>query len=1205
MMVMRMRRRSTYIRLEDHTNSAGSNMTQDLLKDIDEIIQGVVISELGFFQDENHTIDLSVKTEDGEDVFFVRRNKAVLYAGPDGAKAASQFYSQIAQVHEDDQEGADPDFATLREILEARNQHVKEALEQLGHKDLSRSLNSLNFKSVDSEWADIFITPSSLEDEIKDNALEKHDTGTAVTVKAPEDDQPLSDNLIYTEDDRPEDRKNLESPSSEDESSRKPNIIMRQNSEDMAEYKGVFFFIKNSFEEILFVKRRGMDFWELPGGLKRADESIREGLQRQIAFLNLKSKRAMQLGTVIIGDGNVAAKIFSVEVSGEIVLPPKYEELQWVSVGSIGNVVISPEYGVDELKDLIAPTRDDPSSRLYLSTSISNDIYKQRDLTDTGDPFQSVGDIYTPRGVRGGVSQTREIGDNLKHLRNQVGLKHYEESKGVYKYPDNNPRPEGESEDEDPGDLHVEDDNPYIHKSRRNLGLRTSVKGESAVWGTEPDSAYVEKFDTQGWDPGHAETLNDSRMQHRGVPQERIKSNMEKGDDEGIGSKRTLAKINDYSQKLINMFQDNEEIDYWILDKISRAGAYMSDVYHHLADTQGSNNLQQKAYPFNVNRKEDEQDPISAERKPGEPGQEAFSSAETGNATQAFSSGAVIDLPEEMDDEIGVQPMAAQGAGAEGTEGGGDGSVDLIPQRDDAMTKDEADEASEFDSRLRSKRKPDPLLHKEMELEPSAEQVYRQRLMEVNQKYTLKEGGGGGGGAGGGGAAGGFGGDGGGGGTAMTAGGSSGSDATHTATYGGGGTPEQYDSSLRPKSSKSTNGSGLDKSESDNDDDDLETIFDSVAESVDNSLEKNAEVYGTQEGLSQLPAPDVPELGSGIKDGKKPNSVDRHKPGDSESRRIRGGRGVRNETLPLEQEPLGDNVSNLVIAEHEDTYKPAEMDETAENEIVRRKFIDEDSHRLRTDDMAAEQYTNLSGDMDYDTRLTPENQLGDAVSGVVSNLLSPMLAKSGDTPENLDMGVMKALVPNKLEKQSDFMDTANTLVVAGWGNYYVIDQEGHRIGLEGMRKALENFLARPEYANVNIFHSGIQVGQIIPEFTDEDGKIWKTEVRPEGLFVVAAIRTDLEVARKAMREIMKGTMRGFSIAGNAKEKELKCDHGKCWTEVTNMEMYEVTLCVQPMNQNSYITDILQIPDQQTCPDCYEGVQVEYDSNLNVKGIVTG
>jgi phage head maturation protease len=99
---------------------------------------------------------------------------------------------------------------------------------------------------------------------------------------------------------------------------------------------------------------------------------------------------------------------------------------------------------------------------------------------------------------------------------------------------------------------------------------------------------------------------------------------------------------------------------------------------------------------------------------------------------------------------------------------------------------------------------------------------------------------------------------------------------------------------------------------------------------------------------------------------------------------------------------------------------------------------------------------------------------------------------------------------------------------------------------------------------------------------------------------VAALRTDLEVARKAMREILKGTLRGFSIAGNAKKKEVKCDHGQCWTEVTDMEMYEVTLCVQPMNQKSYITDILQKPDPASCPDCYEGVEVEYDSSLQVK-----
>jgi len=1234
-------------------------MTQELLQHVDEMIESVVISELGFFQDNNYTIDLSVKTEDGEDSFFVRRNGAVLYAGPDGAKAASQFYSQIAQVHEDDENGADPDFATLREILEARNQHVKEALSQLGHEDLARSLSNLTFKSIDNEWHDIFFSSDTTEELIKGKRVEKIGplavaglaaagavgsvvgsvVDAATNVEASDPDQTkkpkkkapkvkgvdkmisavggpggtgapkliqlseeeedaetsVSDNLIYTEDDRPKEVKDLESPANFDEAASKPNIIMRQELENTAEYQGVFFFIKNSFEEILFVKRTGAPYWELPGGLKKSDESLRDALKRQIALLNVKARQAKQLGSVSMGEGHVSGMIFAVSVSGQIILPEKYDALTWVSVGSLTNVPLAPDYNIDELKDMITPSMEDAESKLYLSPSVSNDIYKQRDITDLGDPFQSVGDNYVPNKVRGtvpdgvrGGTQAREIGDNLKHLRNQVGLKHHEESTGVFKYPDNNPIPEDRDEDLDPGKKHVEEDNPYLHKSWD--GLRQSVNGESPVWGTETDSAYVEKFDTQGWDPGHPETINDSRMQPRGIPQERLSERIEKGEDEGIGAKRTLIKVNEYSKKLIDILGDNEELDFWILDKISRTGSYMSDIYHHLTDSRKLD-VQQKAYPFTVNRPEDEQKPIAAQRKKDKlspASEEALSSAET-VGSQAFSSGAVVDLPESMDAEIGVQPQAVQGTGAEGVEGGGDGSTEILPTPDASSDVDEAEKATEYDSSLRSLRKKDPLVRKDTV--GSYDDHHHDRLSQVNtfesRLVELKEGGGGGGGNGGGNGGGGsFGGDGGGSGTAMT------SAGTHTATYGGGGTPTTYDSSLKPKAAEVTKS---DDDQEEEEDPNVDTVFENVAETVDNSLEKNAEVYGTTEGLSQLPAADVPELGQ-TKDPKKSNSVDRHRPGDSESRRRVEGRGVRNEIIPTEQEPLGDNVSNLVIAEHEDTYKPAELEESAENEIVRRKFIDEDSHRIRTNDMAAEQYTNLS----YDTR--PENQLGDAVSGVVSSLLSPMLAKSGDDPSNIDIGLMKVLVPDSIEKQSDFMDTENTLVVAGWGNYYVIDQEGHRIGIEGMKRALEEFLKRPEYANVNIFHSGIQVGQILPEFTDKDGKIWKTEVLPEGMFVVAALRNDLEVSRKAMREIMKGTLRGFSIAGNAKDKELKCDHGKCWTEVTDMEMYEVTLCVQPMNQNSYITDILQMPDTQACPDCYEGVQVEYDSNFNVRDI---
>ena len=418
------------------------------------------------------------------------------------------------------------------------------------------------------------------------------------------------------------------------------------------------------------------------------------------------------------------------------------------------------------------------------------------------------------------------------------------------------------------------------------------------------------------------------------------------------------------------------------------------------------------------------------------------------------------------------------------------------------------------------------------------------------------------------------GGDGGGGGTAMTSGGSSGSDATFTATYGGGGTPEQYDSSLRPKKKSQITDTAVQKEE---------PAGEKGYDSVDRSLEKNAEVYGTYEGISQLAAPDAASS-----DGPRKNRTEsKHIPGDGVTTRASESVDY-SEARYMEphQRPIGDGQSSYVIADRKETYKPQNEEnkhvKNPAHQRVAQRFFDEDEYTMRTTDPAAEQFTNLSMSM---------------LSQVAQDVQSHFI-RSTDTLESLgESDAFKVLNSNSLEKK---LDLGQSLVVAGWGNYYVVDQEGHRISLGGMQRAIKRFLAHPEYANMNIFHSGIQVGQILEKFVDKDGRIWTTEVRPEGLFVVAAFRTDLEVSRKAMAEVMKGTMRGFSIAGNAKEKEIKCDHGKCWTEVTELDIYEVTLCVTPMNQKSYITDIVQKPDPDSCPDCYVGNHVEYDSDLKVR-----
>ena len=109
----------------------------DVMLEIDTLMKDITdIDIVGLYQDKNHAIELSHK--DG--IFYVRLDGANLYAGRDGSKATSMFYDQIAQIHDDEDRGTDPDFAALREILQARNDHVKDMLAAIGHERLALSL---------------------------------------------------------------------------------------------------------------------------------------------------------------------------------------------------------------------------------------------------------------------------------------------------------------------------------------------------------------------------------------------------------------------------------------------------------------------------------------------------------------------------------------------------------------------------------------------------------------------------------------------------------------------------------------------------------------------------------------------------------------------------------------------------------------------------------------------------------------------------------------------------------------------------------------------------------------------------------------------------------------------------------------------------------------------------------------------------------
>ena len=322
------------------------------------------------------------------------------------------------------------------------------------------------------------------------------------------------------------------------------------------------------------------------------------------------------------------------------------------------------------------------------------------------------------------------------------------------------------------------------------------------------------------------------------------------------------------------------------------------------------------------------------------------------------------------------------------------------------------------------------------------------------------------------------------------------------------------------------------------------------------------DVIGTNEGIATLPTTDA------YSEGHKRYTVSRHE--YEEELRHKNEHG--NPALPPEQKPLGQGESNL--------WLDGETSPNTNTSVPQEQGMDGKSSPANFDE-ANEQFTNLSAQ----------------TSGISQELLGRYVRKSGDSIETLKEN-FAVLNINPLIKAAN----GRPLVVAGWGSYYVVDQEGHRINLEGLRRALAQFLSKPEYANMNIFHSGIQVGKVLAEFVDEGGKVWKTEIHPEGMFVVCEFRTDLEVARRAMAEVLKGTLRGFSLAGNSNmdTKEIRCEHGVCWEEVMDLELYEVTLCQNPMNQKSWITDIVQRPDPSVCVECYETAPPGFDASLRRK-----
>ena len=162
-------------------------------------------------------------------------------------------------------------------------------------------------------------------------------------------------------------------------------------------------------------------------------------------------------------------------------------------------------------------------------------------------------------------------------------------------------------------------------------------------------------------------------------------------------------------------------------------------------------------------------------------------------------------------------------------------------------------------------------------------------------------------------------------------------------------------------------------------------------------------------------------------------------------------------------------------------------------------------------------------------------------------------------------------------RNDDFsiLKSADDLMIGGYASIEIVDKQNDLITLDALQDAVKKFMEEPRFRNVMTNHSNVQVGEVVDSYRDKNGRLWKSEVDDVGFFVVIKLRDDIEKAKEVGRGIRKGSLRSFSIGGQALRK-VKKSHERMgeYNEISKLELHEITICEKGINPEARF-DILK------------------------------
>ncbi len=156
---------------------------------------------------------------------------------------------------------------------------------------------------------------------------------------------------------------------------------------------------------------------------------------------------------------------------------------------------------------------------------------------------------------------------------------------------------------------------------------------------------------------------------------------------------------------------------------------------------------------------------------------------------------------------------------------------------------------------------------------------------------------------------------------------------------------------------------------------------------------------------------------------------------------------------------------------------------------------------------------------------------------------------------------------------------SDNLVIGGYASIEIVDKQNDLITLSALKEAVIKYMEEKKFRNVMSNHSNVQVGEVIEKYRDTNGNLHKTEVDDVGFYVVIKMREDIEKAKEISRGIRKGTLRSFSIGGQAisKKQRNNSELGQ-YNEIDKLELHEVTICEKGINPEAKF-DILKMEEK--------------------------